>query len=76
MPRIPRITGDQAVAAFEKAGFRVDRITGSHHIMKRDGHRDRLSIPAHKGKTVGLGLLKSQIVAAGLTIERFIELLK
>ena len=73
MPEVPRISGAKAVKAFERAGFEVVRIKGSHHIMKRTGHPNRLSIPVHAGKTVGVGLLKSQIDAAGLTVEKFIE---
>lgn len=75
MPSIPRVTGSEAVAAFERAGFRVVRVSGSHHILKRPGHRHRLSIPVHAGKTVGPGLLSKQIAAAGLTVEQFVELL-
>lgn len=69
----PRITGAQAVAAFQKAGFQVIRITGSHHILKRDGCPHRLSIPVHAGKTLGTGLLKSQIKLAGLSVEEFFD---
>jgi predicted RNA binding protein YcfA (HicA-like mRNA interferase family) len=72
---IPNVTGREAIRAFEKAGFRVIRISGSHHILKRDGHPFVLSIPVHKGRTVGSGLLKSQITAAGLTVEEFKALL-
>jgi len=73
---VPRITGEEAVAAFEKVGFTVVRITGSHHIMKRTGHRHRLSIPVHRGKILGKGLLTSQIEIAGLNIDEFRALLK
>ena len=74
MPKIPRITGTDAVKAFKRAGFDVVRIT-KHHILAKDGHELHLSIPVHKGKTIGVGLLKSQIEAAGLTLEQFIDLL-
>lgn len=76
MPKIPRISGQEAIRAFQKVGFVVDRVRGSHHIMKRENHPFHLSIPVHPGKTVGTGLLKSQIENAGLTVEQFIELLK
>jgi len=69
------VSGKEAVAAFEKAGFYLSRISGSHHILKKDGHRHRLSIPVHAGKTVGVGLLKSQIENAGLTVGEFNEFL-
>jgi predicted RNA binding protein YcfA (HicA-like mRNA interferase family) len=73
MSKLPRISGEQAIRAFEKHGFRLKRIKGSHHILKKDGHRNLLSIPVHRGKTVGTGLLDAQIEAAGLTREQFIE---
>jgi len=75
MPKIPRIIGEEAVRAFRKAGFTLDRIKGSHHILRRERWPFRLSIPVHGGKTLGVGLLKSQIEAAGLTVEEFCELL-
>ena len=75
MAKLPALTGMQVVRVFQKAGFSVARISGSHHIMKKEGHLRRLSIPVHAGKTVGQGLLKSQISEAGLTIEQFLSLL-
>lgn len=75
MPRVPRVSGEDAIRAFQKRGFSVKRIKGSHHILKKDGHRETLSIPVHRGEVVGLGLLKSLIDAAGLTVEEFISLL-
>ena len=71
MPKVPRITGKEAKKAFEKAGFLEDRMNGSHCILKKPGHRFLLSIPMHDGKTLGVGLLKSQIDAAGLTVDEF-----
>lgn len=71
MCRVPRITGKDAVKAFERAGFVLHHVKGSHHILKRNGVR--LSIPVHSGKTVGVGLLASQIVAAGMTVEEFVK---
>lgn len=75
MPKLPAVTGTQVIRAFEKAGFSVTRITGSHHIMKKEGHPRRLSIPVHGSRIVGRGLVQSQITEAGLTIEQFITLL-
>ena len=71
MSELPRITGIQAIRAFERAGFYVHRINGSHHIMKREAWRNRLSIPVHGSQILGKGLLHSQLKAAGLTVEEF-----
>ncbi len=75
MPRVPRISGVEAIRAFGKVGFRQDRQRSSHCILKKDGHRYVLSVPVHSGKTLGVGLLKSLIDAAGLTVEQFTALL-
>ena len=76
MPKLPRVTGAEAKRAFESIGFREDRIKGSHHILKKLGHRHSLSIPIHGNEILGIGLLKALIVTAGITEERFRELLE
>lgn len=75
MAKLPRISGEDAVRAFKKAGFCHDRMRGSHCILKKAGHQYHLSIPMHRGRTLGAGLLRSQIEAAGLTVDEFIDLL-
>jgi predicted RNA binding protein YcfA (HicA-like mRNA interferase family) len=75
MPKTPSISGEDAVRAFKRAGFFHVRTNGSHFILKKAGHPFHLSIPVHKGKKLGKGLLSSQISAAGLTLEQFIALL-
>jgi len=75
MPKLPRITGDTACAAFAKAGYECCRVHGSHHILKHEGKRERLSIPVHGDRILGAGLLRSQIRIAGLTDEEFVALL-
>lgn len=74
MPKLPRVSGDQHVAAFKRAGWKVNHIEGSHHILIKDGSEIHLSIPVHKGKILGLGLLKKLIARAGLTNEEYIDL--
>jgi len=73
MPKLPAVKGKEVVRAFQQAGFVVERITGSHYILKRPGCT--LSIPVHAGKDYGKSLLKKQIEAAELTIDDFIKLL-
>jgi predicted RNA binding protein YcfA (HicA-like mRNA interferase family) len=75
MPKLPPVSGPDAIRAFQKAGFRVVRIRGSHHIMAKEGHPARLSVPVHGNKPVAKGTLRSLIDAAGLTVAEFVELL-
>jgi len=73
MPRLPRMSGREAVAAFERAGFQVRRRRGSHIVMTKPGHPATLSVPDHR--QLKPGILRALIRKAGLTVERFNELL-
>lgn len=74
MPRVPRISGAEAVRTFEKAGWRFARQTGSHIILHKEGEEATLSLPQHR--ELGPGLLQVQIKRAGLTVDEFIALMK
>lgn len=76
MSNLPVVSGEVAKAAFEKMGFRVARIKGSHHILKRDGHRYLLTVPIHGGKILKPGTLRSLIRDAAITIEEFQNLIQ
>jgi len=76
MSKLPAVTGKEAIAAFSKVGFFVERISkSSHHIMKKDGHRFLLSVPVHGKKTLKSGTLRGLINASDISVERFVELL-
>jgi len=74
MHKLPRASGEKHVAAFKRAGWIVNHIEGSHFIMIKEGCNVHLSIPVHKGREMGLGLLKKLIDRAGLSNEEYIEL--
>jgi predicted RNA binding protein YcfA (HicA-like mRNA interferase family) len=75
MPKLPSVTGKEAIAAFEKADFVVDRVAGSHHIMRKEDHPFVLSVPVHKNQKIKRGTLRSLIRAADLSVDEFILLL-
>ena len=72
MPKLPRSSGDRHVLAFKAAGRQVNRIEGSHYILIKNDSEIHLSIPVHKNKTLGVGLLKKLINKAGLTNEEYL----
>lgn len=45
--------GTEMKKKYEEAGWKLDRIEGSHHIMKKGNHT--VSIPIHKGKDLKKG---------------------
>lgn len=59
-----------------KAGFVVNRIVGSHHVMVFPGDSTRaVTVPVHSGRDLKPGTLRSVIRQAGLSVEDFTELL-
>lgn len=72
MPKLPVISGADAVKAFERSGWHVDRQRGSHIVMLKPGHFASLSIPQHR--ELAPGTLRSLIRAAGLSVEEFCQL--
>ncbi len=73
MPKLPRISGKDAVKAFKKLGWKVSRQRGSHIVMTKDGSIYSLSIP--NKRTLAPGLLRSLINKADLTVDELINLL-
>ena len=73
--RLPVISGKEAIRAFEKAGWYIDRRAKSRHIiMKKSGIKTTLPIPEHK--TLDRGLLRALIRDAFISVADFNELLK
>jgi predicted RNA binding protein YcfA (HicA-like mRNA interferase family) len=71
MSSLPSVSGRDAIRAFERLGFVVDRVTGSHHILKKSGHPAALSVPVHGNKSLKRGTLRALIADAGVTVEEF-----
>lgn len=71
MPELPVVTGAEAVRAFERLGFVLDRVSGSHHVLRKSGHHFHVSIPVHGRKVLGRGLLKALLKAADVSIDQF-----
>ena len=73
MAELPRISGQEALRAFEKAGWSYVRRRGSHVIMIKSATPVNLSIPDHK--ELDRGTLRKLIRLSGLTVEEFVDLL-
>jgi len=72
--KLPRWSGKKIINVFKNAGWTVDRIEGSHHILVKKGTENILVIPVHGNKPIKVGLLKGLIKDVGLTNEAFIRL--
>lgn len=74
--RLPAVSGKRVIRALAKAGFIVERIVGSHHILMHPGDLSRtVTVPVHGSRDLKPGTLRSIIRQTGLTVEAFTELL-
>jgi predicted RNA binding protein YcfA (HicA-like mRNA interferase family) len=74
--RLPVVNGKYVIRALTKAGFNIDRVVGSHHVLVYPGDPTRtVTVPVHAGRDLKPGTLRAIIRQAGLTVEEFRELL-
>jgi predicted RNA binding protein YcfA (HicA-like mRNA interferase family) len=75
-PGLPAVDGRRAIGALPRAGFVIDRIAGSHHLLvQQSDPTRRVTVPVHGGKDLKAGTLRSIVRQAGLTVEEFRALL-
>ncbi len=73
MPKLPRVSGADAIRALEKLGFVQVRQRGSHVILKRmdsSGVKGCV-IPLHP--ELATGTLRGVLKQAGISTEEFME---
>jgi predicted RNA binding protein YcfA (HicA-like mRNA interferase family) len=58
------MSGKQLVKLLEKQGWELDRVSSSHHIMKRGN--ETLSVPVHGNRDLPTGLAHKLLKEAGL----------
>lgn len=75
MPKVPSINGAKLIKALKKKGFVLNRISGSHHILIHQDKQITVSVPVHKGTTLGKGITLAIIKDAEITTEEFLKLL-
>jgi predicted RNA binding protein YcfA (HicA-like mRNA interferase family) len=68
MPRLPRVSGAEAVRALERLGFAVVRQRGSHIVMRRGAFG--CSVPNHR--ELKTGTLAGVLRQAGVSVQEFI----
>ena len=73
---LPTVNGRRAIRALQRAGFVIDRIAGSHHLLVHpDNSRHTVTVPVHGAHDLKSGTLRSIIRQAGMTVEEFRDLL-
>ena len=72
MPHLITVSGHEAVRRFQRAGWKLARIHGSHAILTMAGNPINLAVPLHE--ELGIGLLRKLVHLAGLDLETFHQL--
>jgi predicted RNA binding protein YcfA (HicA-like mRNA interferase family) len=73
MAELPQVRAERLVRALQRAGFSIDRTSGSHVILERDDGRFA-NVPMHSGRDVPRGLA-SILKTTGLTADELRKLL-
>jgi predicted RNA binding protein YcfA (HicA-like mRNA interferase family) len=73
MPRVPRITGKQALRALVQAGWRPVRQRGSHVVLRHRTHPGRVVVPVHAGVVLKSKTLASILDQAGIRMDKFMD---
>lgn len=74
MPPVPAVRGDLVVRALERAGFKIARVAGSHHVMRHPDGRGT-TVPVHPGRDVAKGTLRGILGDVGLSVDELHQLL-
>jgi len=61
------VSGRELARLVERRGWKLLRITGSHHIYGKEGSIMRLTIPIHGSGTLKIGLLRHLMKVAGIS---------
>ncbi|HMD97152.1 MAG TPA: type II toxin-antitoxin system HicA family toxin [Terriglobia bacterium] len=73
MPKLPRISGEQAIRALERLGFRRTRQRGSHIVLRKETPQGSVGcvVPLHR--ELAVGTLHGILQQAQVQREEFIE---
>ncbi len=74
MPKLRRVSGEEAIRALERLGFRRVRQRGSHVILKKETAQAAIGcvVPLHRELAIGTlhGILQQAKVAAKEFLEK------
>jgi predicted RNA binding protein YcfA (HicA-like mRNA interferase family) len=72
--KLPRVTGEKALKALQRAGFSLVHVRGSHHYLNHPGRDCIVTIPVHVKKILAPKTLKSILEQTGISAEEFVSL--
>ena len=75
MPKLRRVSGQEAIQALERLGFEPVRQRGSHVVLKKQTKEGPVGcvVPLHR--ELAIGTLRGILRQAGITPEEFMDVL-
>jgi predicted RNA binding protein YcfA (HicA-like mRNA interferase family) len=61
------VSGKEFAKLLEARGWELARVHGSHHIYRKPGQTERISLPIHGNRPLKLGLQRHLMKIAGIT---------
>ena len=72
--RLPPMKAREVIAKLRRAEWDVDRVTGSHYIMRHPESSRTVPVPFHGNRDIKIEVLRSIIRQSGMTVEEFLTL--
>lgn len=72
MGRMAQVMGERMVRALRRLGWQLDRQSGSHAVLTREGSSP-LVVPIHRGKALKEGTARSILKQAGISEDVFFD---
>ena len=71
MPALSAISGARVVRALEGRGFKVERVSVSHHVMRHPDGRGT-TVPVRGDRDIAKGTLRGILGDVGVTIDQLV----
>jgi len=72
---LPAVTPRKLIAALQRAGFAVDRTSGSHYLLRHAADPTRSVTVAYHASDIKAKTLRAILRQAGLTVDELTDLL-
>ena len=73
-PKLPVVSGRQAIRVLERLGYQVVRQRGSHIRLRDESDPEHLPVTVPDHRTLKPGLLRQILRDANLTVDEFVDL--
>ena len=73
MPKLRRVSGEEAIRALERLGFQRIRQRGSHVILKKETAEGTTGCVVPPHRELAIGTLRGILQRANVPIEEFME---